>query len=114
MSDTVEMRVPAGADTAADVVPPGIDRGPKPPVWRRFLVALLLIVGFLLTPVAVLVTYAKTQVLDTDRYVATIRPLASDPAIQNAAADKIASQLLAQVDVKQYVAEALPPQAQAL
>jgi hypothetical protein len=113
MSDTVEVRVPAGSDRPADV-PPARDRAPKPPLWRRFCVAILLILGFLLTPVAVLVTYAKTQVLDTDRYVATVRPLASNPEIQNAVANRVATELLAQVDVKQYVTDALPPQAQAL
>src|SRR3954454_10205420 len=113
MSDTLEVRVPAGSDRAAEP-PPAPDRVPKPPLWRRFLVALLLIAGFLLTPVAVLVTYAKTQVLDTDRYVATVRPLASDPAIQDAAANRVATELLAQVDVKQFVTDALPAQAQVL
>src|SRR5438445_6292075 len=89
----------------------------KPRLWRRLCVAVLLILGFILTPVAVLVTYAKTQILDTDRYVATVKPLASDPAIQRYVADTISNQLLAQVDVKAYVDDAvsaLPPRAQAL
>ena len=47
----------------------------KARLWRRLCIAVLLILGFILTPVAVLVTYAKTQVLDTDRYVATVKPL---------------------------------------
>jgi len=65
----------------------------------------------------VLVTYTKTQILDTDRYVATVKPLASDPAIQNYVADTVSTNLLAQVDVKSYVNDALavlPPQAQGL
>jgi len=113
MSDTVDVRVPAGSDHAADV-PPVRARVPKPPLWRRLCVAVLLILGFLLTPVAVLVTYAKTQVLDTDRYVATVRPLASNPAVQDYVATTVANSLLAQVNVKQYVTEALPDRAQAL
>lgn len=86
----------------------------KPRLWRRILVATLLLLGFVLTPVAVLVTYAKTQILDTDRYVATVKPLASNPAVQNYIADTITTNLLAQVDVKAYVADALPPRADAL
>src|SRR5438874_10361984 len=86
----------------------------KPRLWRRLLVALLLILGFVLTPVAVLVTYAKTQVLDTDRYVATVKPLAKNPAVQNYIADTVTTNLLAQVDVNAYVNQALPPQAQVL
>lgn len=102
---------------------PSTERMPEaePPhknrLWRRVCVALLLILGAILTPVAVLVTYTKTQILDTDRYVATVKPLASDPAVQNYVADTVSDQLLAQVDVKGYVNDALsvlPPRAQAL
>src|SRR5947209_4574309 len=98
----VELQQPAKS-------PPPVERTPeagpprKPRLWRRACVALLLILGTILTPVAVLVTYAKTQVLDTERYVATVRPLASDPAIQNYVADTVSNQLLAQIDVKGYV-----------
>ncbi|HEV3351692.1 MAG TPA: hypothetical protein VG076_02145 [Acidimicrobiales bacterium] len=85
-----------------DAEPPRRNR-----LWRRVCVAVLLVLGFLLTPVAVLVTYGKTQILDTDRYVATVKPLASDPAIQNYIADTLTTNLLAQVDVKAYVNQAL-------
>ena len=81
------------------------DHARKPSLWRRICVAVLLILGFVLTPVAVLVTYTKTQVLDTDRYVATVKPLASDPAVQNYIADEVTANLLAQVDVKGYVTD---------
>jgi len=86
----------------------------KPRLWRPLCVAVLLILGFILTPVAVLVTYAKTQVLDTDRYVATVKPLAKNPAVQNYIADTVTTNLLAQVDINAYVNQALPPQAQVL
>src|SRR5438270_6279144 len=86
----------------------------KPRLWRPLCVAVLLVLGFVLTPVAVLVTYAKTQVLDTGRYVSTVKPLASDPAVQSYIADTVTANLLAQVDVKSYVSDALPPRAEAL
>jgi hypothetical protein len=97
---------PPPAEPAPVSEPPG-----KPRLWRRICVALLLIFGFILTPVAVLVTYAKTQVLDTDRYVATVKPLAKDPAVQNYIADTVTTNLLAQVDVKALVNDSLPPRA---
>src|SRR4051794_22185632 len=103
---------PPAAERMPEAEPP-----PKPRLWRRACVAVLLILGAILTPVAVLVTYAKTEVLDTDRYVATVKPLASDPAIQNYVADTVSSELLAQIDVKAYVSDALqvlPPRAQGL
>jgi len=103
--------------------PPPVDHTPmaepprKPRLWRRVCVALLLIVGAILTPVAVLVTYAKTQILDTDRYVATVKPLAADPAVQSYIADTVTANVLSQVDVKGYVNDALadlPPRTHAL
>jgi hypothetical protein len=97
---------------------PAVDEPPrKPRLWRRVCVAVLLILGAILTPVAVFVTYAKTQILDTDRYVATVKPLAADPAVQNYVADTVTANLLSQVDVKAYVNDALqelPPRAAAL
>ena len=100
--------------------PPPVERtgeaGPprKPKLWRRVCVAVLLVLGFILTPVAVLVTYAKTQVLDTDRYVATVKPLAKNPAVQNYIADTLTANLFSQVDVKAYVSDNLPDRAQVL
>ena len=86
---------------------PDAERPRRNRLWRRICVAVLLVLGFVLTPVAVLVTYAKTQVLDTDRYVSTVKPLASDPAVQNYVADTVTAELLSQVDVKAYVNQAL-------
>ncbi|MBV8159737.1 MAG: hypothetical protein JO265_02325 [Acidimicrobiia bacterium] len=82
--------------------------------WRRLCVAVLLILGTILTPVAVLVTYAKAQVLETDRYVATVKPLASDPRVQSYIADEVTANILSQVDVKAFVTDALPPRAEPL
>jgi len=79
-------------------------------VWA----SLLLVLGLLLTPVMILVLFVKTEVGDTQRYVKTVAPLASDPAIQQYAADQITAQLFANVDVNTYVQDALPAQAQVL
>jgi len=52
-------------------------------------VVLLLVLTYvfaLLTPVAI---WARGQVLDTDRYLATVAPLASDPAIQKDVAARV-------------------------
>ena len=56
---------------------------------HRFWVAILLVLGTLLTAL----TYVKTQVTDTGRYLQTVRPLASDPAVQSYVAGQISSQL---------------------
>lgn len=67
------------------VVPP-----PRPRQrWRSLVATLLIVIGCILAPLAGVAVWAKNQVTDTDRYVATVAPLASDPAIQNAVADKV-------------------------
>ena len=48
--------------------------------WRTPVAVLLILVGCLLAPLSVLAIWAKNQVTNTDRYVATVTPLASDPA----------------------------------
>src|SRR5690242_5680065 len=81
---------------------------------HRWLVALLLVLGFILTPVTIVVLFAHTELTDTGRYVSTIKPLASDPAVQAYAADQITANLFDQVDVNAYVKDALPDRAQSL
>ncbi len=92
----------------------GEDVAKRPRRRHRILVALLLVIGFVLTPVTIVVLYAHTQITDTGRYVATIKPLASDPAVQSYAADEITNELFANVDVHKYVVQALPDRAQSL
>lgn len=86
----------------------------RPRRRHRVAVALLLALGFVLTPVTIVVLYAHTQLTDTGRYVSTIKPLASDPAVQAYAADQITNELFANVDVNAYVRDALPDRAQPL
>jgi hypothetical protein len=56
---------------------------------RSAVSALLILLGCLLVPVSVLTVWVHGIVLDTDRYVATVAPLATDPAIQEAAVDHV-------------------------
>ena len=55
--------------------------------WRTILAVLLIVVGCVLAPLAGVAVWARNQVTNTDRYVRTVAPLASDPAIQTAIAD---------------------------
>jgi hypothetical protein len=61
----------------------------------------------LLTPLAIAGAWARSVVFDTDRYVATIGPLADDPAVQAALADQISEQVVAAVDISSVVDGAL-------
>src|SRR5512133_2624783 len=53
-----------------------------------------------LAPLAGVAVWARNQVTNTDRYVRTVAPLASDPAIQAAMADQITTQIFTYLDVQ--------------
>jgi hypothetical protein len=59
--------------------------------WVSLVVFCLALVGSLLA------LWAQSQVLDTDTYVETVTPLAADPAIQKAVADRITLLLTEQI-----------------
>jgi hypothetical protein len=68
--------------------------------WRTILAVLLIVLGCVLAPLAGVAVWARNQVTNTDRYVRTVEPLASDPAIQTAIADQITTQIFSYLDVK--------------
>jgi hypothetical protein len=53
-----------------------------------------------LAPLSVVAIWTRNQVTNTDRYVATVAPLADDPAIQNAIADQITAQVFTYIDIQ--------------
>src|SRR4051812_37563533 len=69
-------------------------------MWRPAVAAVLLCLVVVMAPLSVVATWAHRQVSDTDQYVATVAPLASDPAVQNAISDRITTEVLGYVDVK--------------
>ncbi len=81
---------------------------------HRVLVALLLAIGTLLTPITIVILFGHTQITDTSRYVQNVAPLSSDPAIQAYVADDVTNRLMSQVDVAAYVRDVLPPRADGL
>src|SRR5215218_5770829 len=73
--------------------------------WRTMVATLLIVVACVLVPLSVAAIWTRNQVTNTDRYVATVTPLASDPAIQQAITDQITAQVFTYVDI-----QALPTQ----
>ncbi len=66
---------------------------------RRWFVAwLLATLLVVLTPLAIAGFWVRAVVLDADRYVATVAPLADDPAVQAAVADQVSEQVVEAVD----------------
>lgn len=53
-------------------------------------------------PVSILTIWARNQVLDTDRYVENIAPLAEDPAIQQAVSATISKQIIEAAGFQEY------------
>jgi hypothetical protein len=81
---------------------------------HRFWITVLLIVGMLLTPLSIIAVFVKGQINDTGRYVQTIKPLASNAAVQAYVAEEVSEQLFERVDIKEYVNDALPKRADVL
>ena len=59
----------------------------------------LVVIACVLAPIAGTAIWINNQVTKTDRYVRTVKPLASDPRIQAAIADNVTRTLFANVDV---------------
>jgi hypothetical protein len=68
--------------------------------WRTIVATLLIVVGCVLAPLSVAAIWTRNQVTNTDRYIATVSPLASDPAIQAAITDQITTQVFNYIDVQ--------------
>ncbi|MFF1678854.1 hypothetical protein [Streptomyces sp. NPDC058256] len=81
--------------------------------------AVLITLTCILVPVSLITVWVHDIVLDTGRYVSTVTPLASDPAIEAAAANRISEAAGARVDGPQVASDiaawlesqGLPPRA---
>jgi len=74
-------------------------QGRRPGWWRPVVAGLLVAVAALTAPLSVLANWARGQIEDTDRYVATVGPLANDPAVQDAIAARIEQVVFGYLDV---------------
>lgn len=81
------------------------------PKWRRILVTVLVVIGCVLAPISVLGVWVKNTLLNTDRYVSTVTPLANDPAVQQALANRITKLVVENTDIESKIADALPSKA---
>lgn len=81
---------------------------------RRWLSIALAVFIALLLPVSILTVWTRNQLLNTDKYVETVEPLASDPAIQTAVADRLTDEITSQLDLESYAKDLLPEKAQPL
>ena len=79
---------------------------------RRAITSIVFVVlGALLLPMAAATVWTRNQLLDTDRYVRTVAPLAEDPVVTSALSARVTSAVAAELDIKSLAAEALPERA---
>jgi hypothetical protein len=68
----------------------------------------LLVVFALLTPAAIVGTWAQRHLVDEQGYLHTVAPLSSDPRVQQAVASAVTAQVVAALPIKSITAS-LPP-----
>ncbi|OLT22302.1 hypothetical protein BJF78_07825 [Pseudonocardia sp. CNS-139] len=106
--------------------PPAPPVPPEPPRrrglgavrWASVGSVVLLVLGLLLVPISVFAIWTNNQISDTDRFVATVGPVVEDPTVQAALANRITTEVFAQLDVQQIAdqgidalaAQGVPPQ----
>ncbi|MFJ8675424.1 hypothetical protein [Streptomyces sp. NPDC093589] len=80
---------------------PEADAGPR--ARRRPARALaggaLLLIGTLLLPLSLAAVWARTELTDTDRYVAAVAPLAANPAVRDAIVDDVTNGVMEHVQL---------------
>ncbi len=79
--------------------------------WRRAFVVLLVLLVSVLAPVTATAAWARHTVLNTNGYVSTVAPLASDPAVTSAVARIATDQLFTALDPQPRIEQALPARA---
>ncbi|MET8033211.1 hypothetical protein [Streptomyces sp. NPDC005345] len=75
---------------------------------RPFFAVLLIIVAAVLTPLSAVAAWSSDLIGDTDRYVSTMKPLASDPDVQEAVADRVTKAVMQHVDIESLLTSVAP------
>lgn len=71
---------------------------------RRAGAVVLLVLTLVLAPLALVAAWVHDEVADTGRYVQTVAPLASEPAVQKALVNRLTDRVVANVDVEAVTA----------
>jgi hypothetical protein len=83
----------------------------RAPRWRRWTAGFLIVLSCILAPLSVISIWVRNIVLNTDRYVETVAPLSTNPAVIDTAATNITNALFDNVDVEKEIEDAFPPRA---
>ncbi|MFD0143562.1 MULTISPECIES: hypothetical protein [unclassified Streptomyces] len=86
----------------------------RPPVRRHrlrsFFAALLIVLGCVLAPLGIVAAWTADTIGDTDRYVETVAPLASDPDVQAAVANRVTGAVMEHIDLQSLLEGVAPEQ----
>jgi hypothetical protein len=103
--ETENARLRASTGSPQVVVMPAPPRRRRK--WGRSTGAVILIlIGALLAPVAVVGNWARGLVVDTDRYVNTVAPIADDPLVQSAVTNRVTTAIVNGLNVEQLTTQA--------
>ena len=75
--------------------------------WRPPVVVVLLIIATVCAPAAVVARWTSHQLGDTDTYVQTVAPLASEPSVQAAITDQVTNAIFTRLDVQAITGQAV-------
>jgi len=99
---------PAPDPGPAVTSPAATTTGPRVPGWVRWTACgVLLVLTAVLALASLVARYADRTLLDTDRYVALVGPLAGEPAVQAQVVDVVTDQVMARIDVESATVAAL-------
>ncbi|WP_244632526.1 hypothetical protein [Microbacterium sp. Se63.02b] len=75
------------------------------PMARSIVAAIVLALAVLMAPIAAMGTWARLQLVDSDRFVATFAPLADDPDVQDFVSAQVSTAIHEQIDLDAVVGE---------
>lgn len=75
---------------------------------RAFFSVLLIVIAAILAPLSAAAVWVDSQISDTDRFVATMKPLASNPDVQNAVTNRVTDAVMQNIDVNAIVNDIAP------
>jgi len=114
--DRQDQTAGSGSDVSADetaaATAPMAAVPARPPLWRRIVSIVLIVIATVLAPVTVAVLWTNNQLLNTDNYVKAVAPLSTNPAVRQAVATDLTNGLWSQVNVDQQLQSRLPSWAQ--
>ncbi len=83
------------------------DVSPAPPVWRRRVALLLVVVSSITVLASVIAVWAHRTLFDTDTFMETIQPVLDDPRLEAQLADYLTTEVTDALDLEERLREPL-------